>query len=60
MAVFLLRRTREDITEVYKIMRVMGKLNAELLFAQLLNMGTVKYPVTPAQECFKVDKRQTF
>lgn len=55
--IFLLRG---DITEVYKVIRAMDKLNAELLFAQPHNMSTVKCPVTSAQECFKVDKRQQF
>lgn len=41
-------------------MKAMDKLNAELLLAQPHNMRTVKCHVTPAQECFKVDKRQQF
>lgn len=56
----LLRRTRGDTTEFYKIIRAVDKLNVELLFAQPHNMRTVKCPVRPAQECFKVDKRQQF
>jgi len=49
-----------DVTEVYKIVKPMDKLNAELLFTQPHNGRTVKCPVTPIQECFKANKRQQF
>lgn len=51
---------RGDVTEVYKIVKAMDKLNAELLFTQPHNMWAVKCSMTPVQECFKADKRKQF
>lgn len=51
---------RGDVIEAYKIVKVMDKLNAELLVTQPHNMRTVKCSMTSVQECFKADKRKRF
>ena len=50
---------RGDVTEVYKILKAMDKLNAELLFTQPQNMRTVKCSMTPVQKCFKADIKES-
>lgn len=50
---------RGDVTEVYKTVKAMDKLNAELLFTQPCNTGAVKSSMTPVPECFKADIKES-